>query len=120
MDDRGKSITILKLDVEGFEFKIIPHMLNDGMFNVIDQIILEVHSDYQQKDRSSEDMISMLNNLQNLYAKERRIVNYAPNLYIERKFSISQKYYTNFDITLIRDTRNSLFVGNEETHLQKL
>ena len=101
MDDKGKNITILKLDVEGFEFKIIPQLLNDDMFNAIGQTIMEVHSDYQQKDRSSEDMMSMLNNLQSLYIKERRIVNYTPNLYIERKFSTSQKYYTNFDVTLI-------------------
>jgi hypothetical protein len=109
MDDTGSKITILKLDVEGFEFKIIPQILKDGMFNIIDQIVFEVHSDYQndldyEKDRSLEDMVSMLNNLQTFYVKGRRIVNYAPNLYIERKLSTSQKYYTNFDVTLMRDT----------------
>ena len=120
MHDRGKKIPILKLDVVGFEFKIIPQILKNDMANVIDQIVFEVHSDHQQKVRSSEDMMSMLNSLQKLYMKGRRIINYSPNLYIERKCSASQKYYTNFDVTLMRYSSNSLFVGNEERHLQKL
>ena len=103
MDDTGKKISILKLDVEGFEFKIIPQILKDGILDVIDQMILEIHSDGQQ-ERNLEDMTSMLINLQSLYLKGRRIMNYDPNLTIERMFSNSQNYFSNFDITVIKNT----------------
>ena len=102
MGDRGKKITILKLDVEGYEFKIIPQILRGNILDAIDQMILEIHSN-DQEERNLEDMTSMLGNLQKLYSKGRRIINYDPNLTIERMFSNSQNYYPNFDITLIRN-----------------
>ena len=103
MDDRGKTVTILKLDVEGYEFKIIPQILRGNLLDFIDQMVLEIHSN-DQEERNLEDMKSMLSNLQSLYSKRRRIINYDPNLTIERMFSNSQNYYSNFDITVIGDT----------------
>ncbi len=103
MGDREKKISILKLDVEGFEFEIIPQILKDGFYDLIEQFTLEVHSDGQH-ERNLEDMTYMLNNLQSLYLKGLRIMNYDPNLTIERMFSNSQNYFSNFDITLIRNT----------------
>ena len=100
MDDRGKKIAILKLDVEGYEFNIVPQILRDNMLDQIDQMVLEIHSN-DQEERNLNDMRSMLSNLQNFVSKGRRIINYHPNLTIERIFSNSQSYYSNFDITVI-------------------
>ena len=102
MDDRGKKITILKLDVEGYEFKIIPQILRGNIIDQIDQMVLEIHSN-DQEERNLDDMRSMLSNLQNFVSKGRRIINYHPNLTIERMFSNSQSYYSNFDITVIKN-----------------
>ena len=103
MGDRGSKITILKLDVEGSEFKVIPHLLRSNIFDLINQMNLEMHASFDI-ERNLEDMASMLKNFQKLYSKRRKIINYDPNLTIERMFSSSQNYYTNFDITVIKNT----------------
>ena len=42
LDDSGKNINILKLDVEGEEFYSIPQMLHSKILSYVDQIHLEV------------------------------------------------------------------------------
>ena len=52
-------ISILKLDVEGYEFQVLPQLLQGSMFNLIYQTIVEIHSD-DKNQRTDEDMNSML------------------------------------------------------------
>ena len=91
-------ISILKLDVEGYEFQVLPQLLQRSMFNLICQTIVEIHSD-NKNQRTGEDMTSMLKNLEALHEIGNRIIDYNPNFTMGRLFSSSQ-YYTNFDITL--------------------
>ena len=98
LNDEGKMISILKLDVEGYEFQVLPQLLQGSMFNLIYQTIVEIHSD-DKNQRTDEDMTTMLKNLEALHGIGNRIIDYNPNFTMGRLFSSSQ-YYTNFDITL--------------------
>ena len=96
--DDENTISILKLDVEGYEFQIIPQLLQGSMLESIRQIIVEVHSD-DQNERNSEDMKSMINQLDTLHRLGYRVISYDPNFTMGRLFSGTDQYYPNFDLS---------------------
>ena len=98
LKDDENVISVLKLDVEGYEFKILPQLLQGTLLNQIRQIVAEIHSD-DQTERKIEDMKSMLRNLHILHRKEYRVLSYNPNFVMGRLIS-SDQYYTNFDVSL--------------------
>ena len=67
------------------------------MIDNIHQLTLEVNG-----IQKLEDMKSLLDVWKILQSKGLRIVNYSPNLTLERYYSPSNKDYLNFDITLIK------------------
>ena len=99
--DEGKTISILKLDVEGYEFQIIPHLLQSPILQQIRQIIVEIHSD-DRNERNPEDMISMLNSINSLKTKGFQVISYDPNLTMGQLFS-DDHYYPNFDLSLLKN-----------------
>ena len=90
-------IIILKLDIEGFEFRVLPSIIESDMIDNIHQLTLEVNG-----IQKLEDMKSLLDVWKILQSKGFRIVNHSPNLTLERYYSPSNKNYLNFDITLIK------------------
>ena len=107
--DTGKKISILKLDVEGHEFKILPQIYESNMLGFVDQIIVELHFSDYYLNHNAEDMMGMLNSIKTLYSKGYKIISYDPNFTLGRMYSISKKYYTYFDITLANGKWN---IGN--------
>ena len=98
MNDTGRTINVLKLDVEGYEFRVIPEIIDSSMIDVIDQVVLEVHSDGSQ-ERGPEDIklfLQVIDNLKHEFGFS--IINYDPNLTMGR---FPRQYYPNFDITLL-------------------
>ena len=104
MNDKGKVISILKLDVEGFEFRVLPYIVESGILDSIHQITLEMHAEVTQIPQSSEDMKSILDSWKIMQSKGFRIVDYSPNLTLERSWKLSNygRNYRNFDITFIK------------------
>lgn len=98
MKDRGKNISILKLDIEGYEFSVLPQVIDSHIIDFIDQIIVEVHSD-KHSERSLEDMQILIQSIDILKSSGFSIVNYDPNFTMGR---FPRQYYPNFDITLIK------------------
>ena len=99
MNDTERSINVLKLDVEGYEFRVLPEIIDSKIIDLIDQIVLEVHSDGAQ-ERGLEDIKLFLQIIYNLkHEFGFSIVNYDPNLTMGR---FSRQYYPNLDITLLR------------------
>ena len=68
--DKNKRIYILKLDVEGSEFDILPKLIETGMYNYADYIFVETHArlfdDGKEKLSSIENLIHE-NNITNIY-----------------------------------------------------
>ena len=104
MNDTGKEMSVLKLDIEGFEFRVLKNILDNDMIDNIKQFNLEVHSISSFDDKQIlEDMKIMLEVWKILQAKGFRIVDYSPNLTIERWYTRrTNKYFRYFDITLIK------------------
>ena len=104
MNDKGKRISILKLDVEGFEFRVLPSIVESGILDSIHQITLEMHAEVTQIPQSLEDIKSILDCWKIMQSKGFRIVDYSPNLTLERSWKLSNygRNYRNFDITFIK------------------
>ena len=102
MNDKGKVMSILKLDVEGFEFRVMPYIVESGILDGINQITLEMHAEVNQIQHSVDDMKSILDSWKIMQSKGFRIVDYSPNLTLERWFSPAQRNYRNFDITFMK------------------
>ena len=104
MSDTGKEMSILKLDIEGYEFRVLPYILNNDMIDDIKQLTLEVHGDnlWDYTEPMIKDMKTLLDVWKIMQSKGFRIVNYSPNLAIERWYSRARKNYRNFDITFIK------------------
>ena len=104
----GNRINILKLDVEGHEFSVLPQIIESGMLDFIDQIILEVHHTTgtiiagDPEELNESDMMTMLNMMKLLYSKGYQIINYLPNTTLGTFQCSQNKYYTNFDITFAK------------------
>ena len=68
-----EDFVVVKLDVEGAEWDIIPHLINKGVLPLIDDFFVEMHTDANsccrgRKDRSREFAIRMLERLRQLGA----------------------------------------------------
>lgn len=98
MDDKGKNLNVLKLDIEGYEFSVLPKLIDSYLIDSIDQIIVEIHSN-EGSERSYEDLNLLLRSVDTLKSIGFFIINYDPNLTMGR---FSKPYYFNFDITLMR------------------
>ena len=99
MNDTGITINVLKLDVEGYEFRVLPEMIDSRVIKIIDQIVLEIHSDGAQ-ERGIEDIRTFLQVIDKLkHEFGFSSANYDPNLTMGR---FLRQYYPNFDITLLR------------------
>lgn len=104
-NNTGETISILKLDIEGEEFRTLPNLIESNILDNILQLNVEVHahSHLDITPRSTDDMASMLENWKNMQSRGYRIVNYSPNLTMERYHSPGEKYYQFFDITLAKN-----------------
>ena len=62
---------VLKMDIEGAEYSVIPHMLESGSFNLIDEFFLEGHTIKLSKleevrHRKYEHIVNMLSTIRSL------------------------------------------------------
>ena len=103
--DTEEKINILKLDIEGEEFRTIPNLIDSNILDNIQQLNVEVHahSHLDITPRSMDEMASMLENWKQMQSRGYRIVNYNPNLTMEKYHSPGEKYYQFFDVTLVKN-----------------
>ena len=102
MNEGGKNSSILKLGIEGYEFSVLPQVIDSDIIDFIEQIVVEVHSD-KHGERSLEDMQILIHGDDILRSSGFSIVNYDPNFTMGR---FPRQYYPNFDITLIKQKQN--------------
>ena len=101
MNDTGNEINLLKLDIEGFEFKVIENLIENDLIDIMNQITVEIHA-ARSIYLSKTDMESMLKSWKTMHSKGFQLVNYSPNWTMEREYSPNQQNYRNFDVTLIK------------------
>merc|ERR1712141_428575 len=78
MNDSGKRLSILKLEIEGYEFSVLPQLIDSHIIDFIDQIVVEIHSD-KHGERSLEEMQILIQGVNILKSNGFSIVNYDPN-----------------------------------------
>ena len=98
MNDTGKEITILKLDInDGFEVRVIADMIEKDV-SIPMQMIVKLN----KPQRSVENMESMLKSWKTLQSKGYSIFDYNPNQKTEADNLRSHAYYKKFDITILK------------------
>ena len=101
MNDTGKEITILKLDInDGFEVKLIADMIEKDV-SIPMQILVKLNESLLPK-RSVENMESVLKSWKLLQSKGYSIFDYNPNQKTEADNLRSPAYYRKFDITIFK------------------
>lgn len=58
--DTPDTFVILKLDIEGEEYRVIPKMLENNTFEKIDKIYLEWHPEWNNTPRSSAQLVEKI------------------------------------------------------------
>ena len=101
MNDTGTKMTVLKLDVEGYEFRVLPNIISSHMIDFIEQMIIEIHSN-GNNERSILDMNSIIQVVDKLELNGFTFVDYGPNLSRGRFLSTPTPYYSNFDVTFVK------------------
>ena len=84
---------VLKMDIEGAEYKIINHLIRKGCFKIINELKIEFHSGYEKKDTKYKNLI--LNQNKNIKIDDKWDAMHPPYLINE----FSEEYYK----TYIRD-----------------
>lgn len=101
MNDIGREITILKLDIDdGFEVRVITDMIEKDV-SIPMQIIVKLKESLLPQ-RSAENMESMLKSWKTLQSKGYSIFDYNPNQKTEADNLRSHAYYRKFDITIFK------------------
>lgn len=105
--DEGKKITYLKLDIEHQERPVLTDWLESDVLDNIEQIGVEMHTGHIDIDQWSwtklNDMFSSgLNILTGLFGTGFRLVGHNPNGCMNVKYSHQQRYYSYFDVLLVK------------------
>ena len=104
MGDTGKKISILKVDIEGHEFKSAPQWLESDILATIDQIHLEVHVYKDLENDLDQDGENFLFAIWDMFSWHGfKIIHYEPNLiHTDRTLPGNGRIYTHFDIVLYK------------------
>ena len=101
MNDTGKQISILKLDIDdGLEVRVIADMIEKDL--VLPMQIIVKMNESMLPQRSVENMESMLKSWKTLQSKGYSILDYNPNQKTEADNLRSYAYYKKFDITIFK------------------
>ena len=103
--DYGKSITYLKIDVEGAEIACIKQWLKSGVLQFVDQLGIEMHTRSMYIDKSAHKMIyrrflTFLKFLKSEYKLS--LAAYNPNLCHAKNLDSQKLYYSLHDILLVK------------------
>lgn len=108
LGDGGRKVSILKLDVEGYEIRTLPQMLQSGILKDINQIHMEVHSDELYttwNDIRQHNMSKLFDAVKELILHDQngfRLMHYEPNLLVERRRSKNHQRFSYFDVVLYK------------------
>ena len=104
--DDGKSISYLKIDIEGSEIAGIKQWLKSGVMKFVDQLGIEMHTRSIYIEKTAHKMIyrrfiTFLKELDQQY--DLKLVAYNPNLCRDKKDDSQKSYYSLHDILLVKE-----------------
>lgn len=105
-EDVNKTITYLKMDVEGFELLCFKSWLHSGVLSFVQQIGIEIHTGNVIGNEKFEKKLlkGAIEFTRKLAAKQKLfLVHYNPNLYTAKRRDRSRKYYTHHDLLFVKD-----------------
>ena len=107
--DEGKTIHYLKVDVEGHELKSIPKWLKSGVLENIQQINLELHTGKlhikeHQITSFLKPLLTAFSEMDKKYGF--KTIDYKPNGCVNKWQDGEKRYFTFFDIVLMKQKTN--------------
>lgn len=103
--DMDKSITYLKLDVEGSELVCFKSWLKSGILSKVEQLAVEMHTGNTYGDKKLEKKLlkGALEFIQQIAIQHKLyLVSYDPNLCVAKKMDRLRKYYTHHDLLFVK------------------
>ena len=105
-NDVNKTISYLKIDIEGSELKSIPTWLESGVLNNVQQIGIELHTGvlHIQDQKIGSTLSEMLKAFKTMSEKYGlKIIDYTPNGCVGKsQDKLEKRYHTYFDIVLYK------------------
>ncbi len=102
--DFGKTITYLKVDVEGSEIKSIPQWIDSGILDYVKQIGIEIHTapDYVPDRQVVPAILELMENTQRLHNMGFRLISSTNNGCSGKEADMERRYNPFFELVFYK------------------
>ena len=108
MGDKGKTISYLKVDIEGAEHRAIPEWISSGVLDKVTQIGIELHTgstalggEEQAVREAFERVLGYLRGLHHLGFK---LISNANNDCVAKSDDVDRRYFSLMEVVFYKDT----------------
>jgi hypothetical protein len=107
MGDTGKTISYLKVDIEGAEIAAIPEWISSGILDNVSQFGIELHTGTfvfgKALDVASQNISKILEFIRNLYKLGFRLISNANNDCVEKSDDYEKKYLSLMEVVFYKE-----------------
>jgi len=105
MNDTGKTISYLKVDIEGSERLAMGEWIDSGILENVRQIGIEIHTDVPVP-QLNVTLTTLVNTFQRLYDSGFRMISNTNNECIGKKFDFLNKYHSLFEVVFFKPSQS--------------
>jgi len=107
MNDDGKKISYLKVDIEGAEIEAIPEWITSGVLESVSQIGIELHTGRTSLGLDPGDLVqkfsSIIDFVKDLYRLGFKLINHVNNECVAKTDDPNQTYYSLMEVVFYKD-----------------
>ena len=107
MNDVGKNISYLKVDIEGIENSAIPQWINSGVLESVSQIGIELHTGRTALGVDSANLVQSYSNIltfiRDLHSLGFKLISHVNNDCVEKSDDINNKYFSLMEVVFYKD-----------------
>lgn len=104
MKDLGKTISYLKVDIEGSELNTFPEWISSGVLDHVSQIGIEIHTSQTQIGfvRMKKSLVGLIQVIRDLNKLGFRLISSTNNGCMGKDIDYSRKYYTLMEVVFYK------------------
>lgn len=101
MGDVGKSISYLKVDIEGSEIRAIPNWVETGILKNVSQIGIEVHTIHDHSN-GIDLLLGLIESFRLLDKEGFKLISVTNNECMGKYYDLNHQYYNFFEIVFFK------------------